>query len=124
MGLADELSRGFDAVRFRALGLGAGGRDEYVLERLDLLWLTVLEDFEFLGLQIENGTAGACRVGIDANEVGLAAERWRLLVRLLLGTPGLCDGDSCGPHRESDRSEDATAHRVPLPSTDACGWHP
>ena len=58
---------------------GSGRAHEDVFERLNRLQLAVFEDLEVFGAQIQHGLSGLGRIHVDAHEVGLGAERWRLL---------------------------------------------
>src|SRR6185503_6835198 len=112
--IGHQLLRGADAAWLRSLGLGTGRRDQNMLEGFDLLRLVVFEDLEFFRLQIEYGLAVMRRVGIDADEICLGPKDLGRLILLLRGAR-LRESDDAGPDGEYKESEDAAAHRSPLP---------
>jgi hypothetical protein len=81
--IRNELLRGSDAVRFRALGLRPRGGDQDVFERFKFLRLVVFEDLELLGLEIENRLAVACRICINPDEIRFGTKDLRWLLWLL-----------------------------------------
>ena len=72
------LRRGLDALRLRARRA-----DDDVLERVDLLGHSVLEDLEVGGRQILDRLAGTRRIHVDPNEIGAGPKRRRTLIRCL-----------------------------------------
>ena len=72
------LRRGLDALRLRARRA-----DDDVLERVDFLGHSVLENLEVGGRQILYRFAGTRRIHVDPNEIGAGPKRRRTLIRCL-----------------------------------------
>ena len=111
-GIGGELLRRADAVGFRSQRLRPGRAHDHVLERLNRLRLAVFEDFEVLGAQIQHGLSALCRIHVDPDEVGLGAERGRLL-RILGRLRGAPDGPLSSRRRRQGkrkRREESAIH--------------
>ena len=94
-----HLSRLFDGVGLRALGLRARRTDEHMLEGLNGLHGPVLEHLEILSTQVQHRCAMGGRIGIHTDEVRFGLERGGLRIlslRVLRSrSGGLCGSADC-----------------------------